>query len=215
MNMNFIKILLLLISLMILSLPAATIAKESEPSPLGFKFGINKKQARKVIDSNGKRIVKDEKDSKDMRVIQMQGVIVDLPIDVDGKDVMTELEFYDKKLISTSLVFAATDDAEKTELENDFDKYFTSEYGEPVERDSMMYFSTITWSVPDIMLILHTNNKNNTVQVEYKHKPGHQARFEDDLDYKRGTIKTDPATQMFLEGDYSKPTGYDDQYGTK
>jgi len=213
--MNFIKISLLLITLIVLSLPGAAIAQQADLSPLGFKFGINKKEARKVIDSNGKRIVEDQKDSKDMRVILMQGVIVSLPIDADGKDVMTELEFYDKKLFSTSLVFAAADDAEKTELETDFDKYFTAKYGEPVERDSMMYFTTTTWHIPDIMLILHTNKKNNTVQVEYKYKPGHQARFEDELDYKRGTIKTDPATQMFLEGDYSKPTGYDEQYGIK
>lgn len=193
----------------------ASLAQQSDLSPLGFKFGIEKKDAMRIIDSNGKRIVEEQKDHKDMRVVLMQGVIVNLPVDVSGRDVMTELEFYDKKLLSTSLVFAATDDAEKTELQTDFDKYFTSEYGDPVERDSMMYFTTTTWHMPDVMLILHTNNKDNRVKVEYKHKPGHQARFEDELDEKRGTIKSDPAKEMFLEGDYSKPTFYDDKYGTQ
>lgn len=213
--MKVIKISLILIALMILSLPNNVFSQQGDLSPLGFTFGINKKQARKVIDSNGRRIVKDEMDSKEMRVILMQGVIVNLPIDVAGKDVMTELEFYKKKLFSTSLVFAATDETEKTEIETDFDKYFTEEYGKPVERDSMMYLTSATWHIPDVMLILHTNTKDNTVKVEYKYKPGHQAKFEDELDYKRGTVHTDPATQMFLEGDYSKPTGYDEQYGTK
>ncbi len=215
MNMNIIKMSLLLFALVCLFLPGTSIAQQTDLSPLGFKFGIDKGEAKKVIDSNGKRIVEDHKDNKDIRVILMQGVIVSLPVDVAGKDVMTELEFYDKKLLSTSLVFAATDETEKTELEADFDKYFTTQYGDPVERDSMMHFTTTTWHLPDIMLVLHANNKKNTVQVKYKYKPGHQARFEDDLDEKRGTIKRDPASEMFLEGDYSKPTGYDDQYGTK
>lgn len=215
MNMNLIRMALFLFALMILASPGASIAQQTDLSPLGFKFGIDKGQAKKVIDSNGKRIVEDHKDNKDIRVILMQGVIVSLPVDVAGKDVMTELEFYDKKLLSTSLVFAATDETEKTEIETDFDQYFTTQYGDPVERDSMMHFTTTTWHLPDIMLVLHANNKKNTVQVEYKYKPGHQARFEDDLDEKRGTIKLDPASQMFLEGDYSKPTGYDEQYGTK
>ena len=213
--MNLIKKSYALLILSLFFIPLVSSAQQSDLSPLGFKFGINKKEAKKIIDSNGKRIVEDKKDSKDMRVILMQGVTVSLPIDVDGKDVMTELEFYDKKLLSTSLVFAAADDSEKTELESDFNQYFTTQYGEPVERESMMYFTTTTWHMPDVMLVLHTNNKNNTVQVEYKYKPGHQDKFEDELDTKRGTIRTDPATQMFLEGDYSKPTGYDEQYGTK
>ena len=59
------------------------------------------------------------------------------------------------------------------------------------------------------------NEKNNTVKVEYTYKPVHQAKIEDELDQKRGTIKIDPAKQMFLEGDYSKPTGYDEEFGTK
>lgn len=212
--MRIIKMSLFLALIIIVS-AGASFAQQSDSAPLGFKFGIDKKDAMRVIDSKGRRIVEEQKDHKDMRIILMQGVIVDLPVDVAGRDVMTELEFYDKKLLSTSLVFAAADDAEKTELETDFDKYFTNEYGEPIERDSMMYFTTTTWHIPDVMLILHTNNKDNTVKVEYKHKPGHQAKFEDELDQKRGTIKSDPAKEMFLEGDYSKPTFYDDKYGTK
>ena len=172
--MKFIKISFLLFAVLVL--PLSAFAQESDLSPLGFKFGINKKQARKVIDSNGKRIVHDEEDHKDMRVIMMQGVIVNLPIDTAGVDVMTELEFYDKKLLSTSLVFAAVDESEKTEIESEFDKYFTAEYGDPSERDSMLHFTTTTWHIPDVLLILHTNTKTNAVQVEYKYKPGHAKR---------------------------------------
>ena len=213
--MRNLKTTILFVVLFVLCTTIVSYSQQGNMSPLGFKFGINKKQAMKVIDSKGKRIYMDEEDSKEMRIILFQGVIVDTPIDISGKDVMTELEFYKKKLFSTSLVFAASDKTEKDQIETDFDQYFTSEYGEPIERDSMMYFTTTSWDAPNVRLILHTNNKDNTVKVEYKHKAGHQARFEDQLDEKRGTVPKDPATQMFLEGDYSKPTGYDEQYGTQ
>jgi len=69
--------------------------------------------------------------------------------------------------------------------------------------------------MPDIKLVLHTNEKNNTVKVEYTYKPVHQSRIEKELDTKRGTVHKDPATSMFLDGDYSKPKGYDERYGIK
>ncbi len=53
------------------------------------------------------------------------------------------------------------------------------------------------------------------VKVEYTYKPVHQAKFEDELDQKRGTEKIDPAKRMFIDGDYSKPTDYDDRYKVK
>lgn len=198
-----------------LCLPWSSFAQESNLSPLGFEFGIDKKKAEKVIDSTGKRIVKDHKDHKEMQVLLMQGVIVDLPVDISGRDVMTELEFYDKKLLSTSLIFASADEAEKTQLETEFDQYFISQYGEPVERDSMLHFTTATWHTQDVMLVVHTNEKDHSIKIQYKYKPGLEDRFEDDMDYKRGTIKRDPAKEMFLEGDYSKPTGYDERYNIK
>lgn len=213
--MKYLKLSLYLLILAAICLPWNSFAQQSDLSPLGFKFGINKKKAKNIIDSNGKRIFRENKDSKDMRVIVMQGVIVDLPIDVAGRDVMTELEFYDKKLLSTSLLFASADESEKVEIENEFDQYFISQYGEPVERDSMLHFTTTTWHTPDVLLIMHANQKDHSVKIQYKYKPGLADRLEDDLDAKRGTVHKDPAKQMFLEGDYSKPTGYDEQYGTQ
>ncbi len=194
---------------------ANSVAQQSDLSPLGFSFGISHKDAINIIDSNGKRLIDNKVDSKKIRTILMQGVIVDLPLDLDGRDVSTGLEFYDKKLLSSSLILTAEDSFEELELENMLTKYLTDKYGEPGSTDSMLYFKTWTWQMPDVKLVLHTNQKDNMVKVEYTYKPVDQAKFEDELDQKRGTEKIDPAKQMFLDGDYSKPTGYDEQYNTK
>lgn len=186
-------------------------AQEGDLSPLGFGFGISDKDATRIIDSKGKRIIESDVDSKKIKTIIIQGMIVDLPLDLEGRDVRTGLEFYDKKLLSTSLILVSKDSFEESELEGMMTKYLTEKYGEPADSDSMLYFKTWTWHIPDVKLVLHTNQKNNIVKVEYTYKPVHQAKYEDELDQKRGTEKSDPAKEMFLDGDYSKPTMYDER----
>lgn len=181
-------------------------------SPLGFEFGISKKDAKKVITANGKRIIEEKKDSKKIRTIVMQGVIVDLPVNPNGLDVRTGLEFFDKKLLSSSLTFRAEDSPTEEWLEEAFTEYYYDRYGEPVEVDEMMHFKTWTWELPKVKLVLHTNTKDNIVKVDYTYEPIRRARYEKELSKRRGDKPVDPAKKMFLDGDYSKPTDYDDRY---
>ncbi len=209
--MNFLKKSgLLFVAVMIAASYAG--AQAGDLAPLGFQFGISKKDAIKVIDSHGKRVIENKVDSKKIRTILMQGAIVDLPLDTTGLDMRTGLEFYDKKLLSTSLIFFAGDSLTEAMIEERFSNYFLDLYGEPSERDSMMYFKTWAWQMPEVKLVLHTNTKDNIVKIDYTYKPINRAKYEEELDQKRGTEKIDPAKQMFLDGDYSKPTDYDDRY---
>lgn len=214
--MNILKraIALMLIITVAVSIASAQEEEAADLSPLGFQFGISKKDAKKIIDSNGKRIVEDKVDSKKIRMIVMQGVIVELPVNSDRLDVKTGLEFFDKKLLSTSLIFNAEDTPTEEWLEEAFSEYFHDRYGEPYETDNMMYFRTWTWHIPKVKLVLHTNTKDNIVKVDYTYEPINQAKFQKELDTKRGTKPIDPAKKMFIDGDYSKPTEYDDRYRT-
>ena len=204
---------------LILVLAASHLALSQEEmapdlSPLGFEFGISDKDAKKIIEAKGMRIVENKKDSKKIRMIEMQGVLVDLPVNPNGLDVRTGLEFFDKKLLSSSLIFNAEETPTEEWLEEAFLEYFQDRYGEAYNTEEMMYFKTWTWHLPKVKLILHTNTKDNIVKVDYSYEPISQAKFEKELDKKRGTKKSDPARDMFLDGDYSKPTDYDDRYRT-
>ena len=48
-------------------------------NPLGFKFGMSSKDAKKLINNSGNTILKNEKDSKGIRTILFDGIIVDYP----------------------------------------------------------------------------------------------------------------------------------------
>jgi len=186
----------------------ASAAEQANLAPLGFTFGISEKDAQKVIESRGKRIINDGVDSKKMRNIQMQGIITELPLDLEGKDVSTGLEFYDKKLLSTALILSAKDSFEELEYQNMLNKYLTETYGKPASSDSMLYFKTWTWHIPDVRIVLHTNTRDHTVKMEYTYEPVNQAKREDELNKLRGTDEADPAREMFIDGNYSRPKGY-------
>jgi hypothetical protein len=184
--------------------------QKADLAPLGFTFGISDDDAEELIETSGKRIMDNKVDSKKIRTIVMQGTLVTLPLDLEGRDVSTGLEFYDDKLLSSSLILNAKDEFEESQLQSEFMKYLTEKYGEPSSSDSMLYFKSWTWNMPDVKLVFHTNQKKNMVKVEYTYEPYNQAKREEELDKLRGTEAKDPAQQMFIDGDYSKPTYYDE-----
>lgn len=193
-----------------LAVSYAAAQQKPDLAPLGFNFGISDDDAEDIIESSGKRIMDNKVDSKEIRTIVMQGMIVTLPLDLEGRDVSTGLEFYDDKLLSSSLMLTAKDQFEESQLRNEFMKYLTDKYGEPSSSDSMLYFKTWTWNMPDVKLVFHTNQKKNTIKVDYTYEPYNQAKREEELDKLRGTEAKDPAKQMFIDGDYSKPKYYDE-----
>ena len=182
----------------------------SDLAPLGFTFGISDDDAEDLIETNGKRIMENSVDSKKIRTIVMQGTIVTLPVDLEGKDVSTGLEFYDNKLLSSSLILNTKDSFEESQMRDEFMKYLTGKYGEPSSSDSMLSFKTWTWKMPDVKLVFHTNEKNNNMKVVYTYEPVDQAKHEKELDKQRGTEEINPAQEMFIDGDYSKPKYYDE-----
>jgi hypothetical protein len=188
----------------------ASAQQKADLAPLGFAFGISDDDAEDIIDTNGKRMIDNKVDSKKIRTILIQGMIVTLPLDLEGRDVSTGLEFFDDKLLSSSLILTAKDSSEESRLRDELMKYLTGKYGEPSSSDSMLYFKTWTWHMPDVKMVFHTNQKDKIVKVEYTYEPANQAKVEKELDKLRGTEAKDPASQMFIEGNYSKPENYDE-----
>jgi hypothetical protein len=203
--------LLILIALsLFITVRHAAAQQNPDLAPLGFAFGISDDDAEDIIETNGKRIMENNVDSKKIRTIVIQGMIVTLPLDLEGKDVSTGLEFYDSKLLSSSLILNTKDSFEESQMRDEFMKYLTGKYGEPSSSDSMLTFKTWTWNMPDIKLVFHTNEKNNDMKVVYTYEPVDQAKHEKELDKLRGTEESNPAEDMFINGDYSKPKYYDE-----
>jgi hypothetical protein len=175
-------------------------------SPLGFKFGMSDGNAKKQIKSNGHSIIKNEMDSKDVRTILFDGVVVDVT-DIDGIEQNTRLEFFKNKLMSSALIIKTSDDLQFIDVQNDLLKYIVSAYGEPNATDNMLSYETWEWDVDNIALILSANRNKGKLKMEYTFNPVASAKLETERDKKRKGEYRNPADQMFKDGNFSKQGG--------
>ena len=172
-------------------------------SPLGFKFGISKKQAEEIIKSEGKKIVEKTVDSKEIKTIIIEGAIVKLPQEHSFSDLQTRLEFYNDELMSSSLIFKSENSSTKEELEAELSSFLGDMYGEPGEEEKVLDFTTWTWHVPDLKVVFSTNPYNDVTKLQYIYEPLNQSRVETEIQIKQKGKPKDPANQMFLDGNYS------------
>lgn len=177
-------------------------------SALGFDFGISKKRALEIIKSQNKKILEDTVDSKNIRTIVVEGVFIDLPADVSHSDRKTSLEFYDNELMASSLVLKSGDQLEQARLKDELSKFLTGLYGEPKEKEEMFHLTAWTWHVPDMAVVLSVNPDSNVTRVEYTYKPINETRKDEEYKKEQEGERLDPAKQMFMDGDYSRPRGY-------
>ena len=196
-------ILLLFSSLIILSTPVYS-DDNNVNNPLGFKFGMSSKSAKKLIGNNGNQILKNEVDSKKIRTILFDGIIVEYP-GINDTDKKTRLEFYKDRLMSTSLVLKNLSGSQFSEIQNELLTNIEADFGEPFSMDNMLSYDIWTWRRPDLKLILSTNRNKGEVKLEYTYMPIAEFKVEKELEVKRkGEETKNPADQMFKDGNYSQ-----------
>jgi len=200
---NILLVILLLTLFATLSFPEEK--ENKNVSALGFDFGISKKDALEVIKSQGKKVVENIVDSKDIRTIIVEGALIELPVDTSNADLKTKLEFYDNELMASSLVFKTNNILNQSALEAELFKYLSGLYGEPGGKEEVLNIITWTWHIPDLAVILSSNPKNNIERIDYVYKPLNQSRIEDEFKQKQQGETVDPAKQMFIDGNYSAP----------
>ncbi|HEX3034596.1 MAG TPA: hypothetical protein VHT73_05595 [Thermodesulfobacteriota bacterium] len=174
---------------------------------LGFELGIEKDEAIKIIKSDRREIVENSVDSKEIRTIVVEGAFVELPFNTNNTDLKTRLEFYDDKLMSTSLILKPNAESDQAELESDLAEFLISLYGEPGRKEEMLQFVTWTWQRSDVTVILSANLENGMIKVENIYVPVNQARKDEEFEDSQKE-ESDPAKEMFLDGTYSRPTQY-------
>jgi hypothetical protein len=175
---------------------------------LGFEFGIEKDQAFKIIKSEGREIIENTVDSKEVRMVVVEGAFIELPVNTSNADLKTKLEFYDDRLMSSSLVFESDSRSKQASLEAELARFLSGLYGEPEKREKVLHFTTWTWQTPDVLVIFSIDPKNDVVRIQQVYEPISRIKLEEEYDEKRGGEPSDPAKEMFLDGNYSRPTQY-------
>jgi len=85
-------------------------------------------------------------------------------------------------------------------------QFLIDRYGESTSQEKVLNFMTWTWREPKVKVVLSADRNSDIFKIAYTYEPLSQTKRQKELDEKRRDKPEDPATQMFLEGDYSKPT---------
>ena len=187
-------------------IPAASAQNTSEITFFGFNFGTSDKDAKNIIKSKGKTIVKNDVDSKEIRTILFDGTIEDLYLDKPNKQ--TRLEFYKSKLMSSSLIFYSLTGDSFIKTLNELLTEVVTAYGEPSGRDNMLSYDIWTWYFDDVKFIVSSNRNKGVIQMEYTYEPISEYKVQNELEKKRKVVEDrHPVDRMFKDGDYSATGG--------
>jgi hypothetical protein len=209
MNFDRISSFIVLI-LILLTPPFYSNAKEDfdSSSALGFNFGISKKQAMQVIKSKGKKILENTVDSKEIRMILIQGAVEGVPLNIPESQSLTQLEFYDDELMTSTLIVESADYLSRDDMANKLFKFLSDSYGETASQEKVLNFMTWTWHQPKIKIVFSADQNSDIFKIAYTFEPLSQTKMDKEFDEKQADKPKDPASQMFLEGNYSRPKDY-------
>lgn len=212
MSLNKLRILtcsfLLLPSFLILNFSAYPNNNSLHPL-FELPFGMSSKNAKKLIAGNNREILRDEIDSKEVRTISFNGVIVEYPSISDVKEInkRTKLEFYDDRLMSTSLVVGKLNGVRLAKARNEFLQSIEVDFGSSTSEDRTGFYDIWTWKKQNLKIILSTNSNKGEIKLKYIYTPIADYKVERELNVKRKGEFKHPADQMFKDGNYSQQSG--------
>jgi hypothetical protein len=207
--MSFNRISSFVILVLIFFMPSFSLKAQNDVdggSALGFNFRISKKQAIQVIEEKGKKVLENSVDSKDIRMILIQGTVEEIPLNIPESQALTQLEFYDDELMTSTLIVESADYSSRNEMANKLYKFLSDSYGETAGMEKVLNFMTWTWRQPKVKVVLTADQNSDIFKIAYTYEPLSRTKMEKEFEEKREGKAEDPATQMFLEGNYSKPT---------
>lgn len=208
MNAKLTGIITIFLALIISNAFAADGGLSNHRSPLGFEFGSSHKDVQRRIEDSGHQIIEDVKDSKKIRTILADGAFVQLPINTDSYDLRTRFEFWDKDLISASLL---VEEGSAGFAVNKLLDYLMDHYGKPTSSDKFMDFTTFTWQLSDLSIVLSSNAKKNRTKLEFTYTSLNAERNNDRYDHSQRVKGSGPAEKMFLEGGLDVSKQYRDR----
>lgn len=172
------------------------LAEATAAAPHGFDFGISRKAALASAGSLGLEVVSDSKYSKELKKVVLSPSAPDA-----GRRIL--LEFYDDRLMSSSLLLTFEDGEGFAAAKNRLEGELRGNFGESFKRDRVFSYEVLRWELADVLVLMSLNPDKKTVKLEYVSRSVLGKKTAKDLERKRRDDPGDPAKEMFIDGDYS------------
>jgi len=146
---------------------------ETNPKLLkyGLEFGIEKKDAKKILENAGYGKVEDVSDSKDIDNIVLEGSVVEGVEAVEDADTQSELEFFEDELMSAKVSYNAGDVPLLKQLENKYLRELMNKYGEPGGKEDVMGITSWMWELGQYKILLNSNSRKKRLGLSCLYLP--------------------------------------------
>ena len=164
----------------------------------GLEFGIDKKDAKKILEASGYGKVDDVSDSKDIDNIIVDGSVAEgVEPDVEAST-QSELEFYDDRLMSTKVSYSADDMLLLKQLENKYLQEFITRYGQPVDKEDVMGITSWMWKKENYKILLNSNSRKKRLAITHIYLPIVSEKYEREFKVKLKGEEPDVAKDTFM-----------------
>ena len=179
-----------------------SLAEADTDAPHGFEFGISREDALVLIRASGLELVSDSEYSKELKKVVVRGSVSGVAPEFPAVR-ETRLEFYNDRLMRSSLLFGFEDASGFSSARSLLEQDLRGSFGESFKRDRMFSYEVLFWNLSATNVLLSLDERRRTIELEYEHKPILSRKTAKDLDRRRKKDPGDPAKEMFIDSNYS------------
>jgi hypothetical protein len=186
------------LAILILFMALSFVRADNSVFKHNLSFAMNRKEAKKTLENAGYEILDEIKISKKFRTFSVQSFLYNNISQSGEMDVNTEFEFYDNKLMSSTLLFKTKDYLSNIGLTNKYRSELTENFGKPSAYEKVMSIQSWMWLEGNKKILLNFDGRKKTVQISYIYLPLYTKKYEDEVEVQLKGEPFDPAKHTFM-----------------
>jgi hypothetical protein len=186
------------LAIIIFFITAALIQADSSVFKHNINFGMKRKKAKKTLENVGYEILDETKVSKQLRTFLVEGFLYTNISEVDAQELTTKFEFYNNKLMNSTVLLKSEDSLSHNDLTNKYITELAQKYGKPKAYEKVMSIKSWMWLTGNNKILLNSDSRRKTTKISYIYLPVYAEKYEDEVKIKLKGEPVDPAKEMFL-----------------
>ncbi|HSG30860.1 MAG TPA: hypothetical protein VLB82_04875 [Thermodesulfobacteriota bacterium] len=164
-----------------------------------MSLAMDRGDAKKALENAGFEIENDTRVSKKLRSFFVAGSIYSSISDPHDTDKSTELDFYDNRLMNTTLTVKSKDYIANTGYTNTFLSELTKIYGKHSAYEKVMSIKSWMWMAGNTKILLNSDSRKKTAKISFIYLPLYSKKYEDNVKVKLKGKPFDPVDDMILK----------------
>jgi len=187
------------LAIIIFFITAGLVQADSPVFKHNLNLGMNRKDAKKTLENAGYEILDETRISKQMRTFSVEAFLYDNISRAYEQKITTEFDFYNDKLMNSTLHLKSKDYIAHTGLTNKYAAELVKIYGKPSAYEKVMSIKSWMWIAGDNKILLNSDSRKKTTKISYIYIPLYTEKYQDEVEVKLKGKPYDPVHDTFLK----------------